>query len=79
MSNQSHFHKIHQLLHILESNCCGTADEIAEKLDISRRTFFRYIEELRDRGAEIEYCRYSKTYSLENEFDFFASFFESAL
>ncbi len=75
MSNQNHFQKIHLLLQILESNCCGTAEEIAEKMDVSRRTFFRYLEELRDRGAEIEYCRYSKTYNLESEFNFFESFF----
>lgn len=79
MSNQNHYLKKHQLLNILESNCPGTADEIAEKLDISRRTFFRYLEELRDHGAIIEYCKCQKTYSLINEFDFFEVFFKSAL
>jgi predicted DNA-binding transcriptional regulator YafY len=79
MSNQNQYLKIHQLLDILESNYPGTADEIAEKLDISRRTLFRYLEELRDRGAIIEYCKCQRTYSLENDFDFFEVFFKSAL
>lgn len=79
MSNQNHYLKIHQLLDILESNCPGTSDEIAEKLNVSRRTLFRYLEELRDRGAIIEYCKCGRTYSLKNNFDFFKVFFESAL
>ena len=79
MSNQNHYLKIHQLVDLLESNYPGTAEEIAEKLFVSRRTLFRYLEELRDRGAKIEYCKYKKTYSLQNEFDFFEAFFKSAL
>ena len=79
MSNQNHYLKIHQLINILEANCPGTADEIAEKLNVSRRTLFRYLEELRDRGAAIEYCKCQRTYSLKNNFDFFESFFKSAL
>lgn len=79
MRNQSCYQKIYYLIQLLESNCSGTADELAEKLEVSRRTFFRYLEELRARGAEIEYCKYSNTYTLKNEFCFSESFFDSAL
>lgn len=79
MSNQNHYQKIHQLLIILESNHPGTAEDIAEILNISRRTLFRYMEKLRDHGAKIEYCKCRKTYFLKNQFDFFEAFFKNAL
>lgn len=75
MSNQNHYLKIKQLLDYLETNHPGTADEIAGKLNISRRTFFRYLDDLRAHGATIEYCNHKKTYSLKNHFNFFEAFF----
>lgn len=79
MSNQNYLLKIYQLLDILDSNYPRTADEIAESLNVSRRTLFRYFDELRDRGAIIEYCKCQQRYFLKNDFDFFKVFFQSVM
>lgn len=79
MSNQNYLLKIYQLLDILDSNYPRTADEIAESLNVSRRTLFRYFDELRDRGAIIEYCNCQRRYLLKNDFDFFKVFFQSVM
>ena len=79
MSNQNYVLKMAQLVGFLKNEVGGTADQLAEKMNISRRTMFRYLEELRDIGAEIEYCRENNSYFIRNEFDFLETFFKSVL
>lgn len=40
----------------------GTAQELAERLGISRRTTLEYIAIMKERGAPIYYDRYRKSY-----------------
>ncbi|MGV8139386.1 MAG: helix-turn-helix domain-containing protein [Mangrovibacterium sp.] len=47
---------------------------MAEKLNVSRRTVFRYLDELHTKGAVITFSKREKTYLLENEFDFSKDF-----
>ncbi len=46
----------------------GTSDEFALKIGLSRRMLFNFLDDLRDMGLEIAYCRKRKTYySLSDE------------
>jgi len=45
----------------------GTAEELAKKLMISRRTLFYYFGLLDDEGKCVRYCRIRKTYYFEKK------------
>jgi len=45
----------------------GTADELAERLGICRRSVFNHFTSLRNMGAEIDYCDYRKSYFYVND------------
>jgi predicted DNA-binding transcriptional regulator YafY len=68
MSHENCFIKKHKLIELLKSPKKTTITICTEKLSISRRSFFRYIEEFRDAGANIKYSRRYDTYTLENDF-----------
>lgn len=56
--------RVHTL--ILHKNT-GTPKEFAARLNISERTLYRIIEELKDRDAIIEYCPIKGSYVYLNE------------
>ncbi len=45
----------------------GTADELAERLGICRRSVFNYFDKLRERGAEIEFCSQKNSFIYTND------------
>ena len=47
---------------LINRKCTGTADDLGEKLDMSRRNIFYYFEKLRYYGAEIEFCYHRNSY-----------------
>lgn len=68
-----------RLCDLLIKNSGLEAEQIQKKLNISRRTFFRYLDELRTFGALIIYEKQTNCYSLENEFDVLAYFAEKVV
>jgi len=48
------FCKIHQLI---QQGRTGSPDELAAYFQISRRTLYRILEELKDRGISVKYSR----------------------
>lgn len=66
MSYAKYVHRIENLKYQIRRECTGNAEKFAEKLGISRRTLFRYLETLRDEGFVFKYDRYRKTYFLDN-------------
>ena len=51
------------LLHnLIEKGATGTPKELAIKLDVAERTARNYVEQLREMGATICYCRTRQTY-----------------
>ncbi|HAF27426.1 MAG TPA: DNA-binding protein [Bacteroidales bacterium] len=60
--------RIERLDKHLKLRMTGSADELARKLNISKRQLFRTIEELKDYGAPIEYSRSLKTFFYQKEF-----------
>ncbi|NLO69532.1 MAG: helix-turn-helix domain-containing protein [Porphyromonadaceae bacterium] len=79
MSDFDYLRKLFYLTELLEQEKTGTADSLAEKLDVSRRTVFRYLDELRTNGADIGYSKIQKSYILQNNFDFKKVFLQSAM
>lgn len=59
-----------QILHsLIKKEKTGTPCSLSTKMHISRRTFFYMIDDLREMGAVIKYCRKRQTYCYEREFD----------
>lgn len=55
------------LIEHLKMGCTGSADTLAEKLETSRSSIYRDLEELKDIGLEIEYLSSSNTYLIKNK------------
>jgi predicted DNA-binding transcriptional regulator YafY len=55
---------INYLLHLIANEGTGNTKQLCERLCISQRTLFRYLEELRIMGHPISYCRQQQTYYL---------------
>lgn len=49
---------------LIEKGCTGSVAELSKKIRVSKRTILRYIEELRDTGYQISFCRQRNTYYL---------------
>ncbi len=47
---------------LLRRKTPGTAQDLASRLGVSRRTLFRLFDALRSFGAEIAYCKKGKRY-----------------
>jgi predicted DNA-binding transcriptional regulator YafY len=62
--------KLNYLIQLIEKEGTGTAEDLANRFGVSRRTIFRYIEELRLMGAEISYSHTRNSFIFEKNFDF---------
>jgi len=62
--------KISQIDQLIRQKRTGTVSELAQKLNLSERQARRYIEEMRDMGAEIEYCKQALSYKYNNPVQF---------
>lgn len=60
------FRYLHELI---RSQCTGPAGELADKLNVSRRTLFEYLSHLKQQGACICWCRTRKTYYYEEPWE----------
>lgn len=58
-----------KFLKVIRERNSTSAKDIMEGIGISKRTLHRYIEELKDCGADISYNRKSNSYYLNNDFD----------
>ena len=58
--------KLAELKHLIEKQSVGSVEELANKINLSRATFFRFINHLRIREQrEIKYCRKNKHFYFE--------------
>ncbi len=79
MTYNDYYRKLSYLIDLINKGDTGDANNLAEKLKISRRTLFRYLEELKDCGAEISFSKSKCTYILHNDFCFFEDFLKRVL
>lgn len=57
--------RIHELI---KSECTGTPSELAKNINVSERSVYNLIEQLRDLNASICYDRRRKTYYYDEDF-----------
>jgi predicted DNA-binding transcriptional regulator YafY len=69
MNYLEYLKKLDYLIFTIEQGKTGCADCLAEKIGVSRRTLFRYMEELRDQGAVIKYSKTIGSYILDQPFN----------
>ncbi|MEL6274032.1 MAG: HTH domain-containing protein [Bacteroidota bacterium] len=53
---------------LIRLKSAGTPKEFATKLNISRSTLYRLLEELKEFGAPIRYCRRNQHFYYEKDF-----------
>lgn len=69
MTFKDHLLQIRRLHALIRTKATGTAESLARKLNVSRATVFRRIEDLRALEAEIDYDRDRMTYYYIEPFD----------
>ena len=79
MSYSNYLMKMDRLVELLNQENTGSSDCLARKLMVSRRTIFRYLDELRLKGAEIGYSKNKESYYFDNNFSFTEDFLQSAM
>jgi predicted DNA-binding transcriptional regulator YafY len=79
MKNLNQFQRMAFMVQLLKRKPHGSASELAKKLNISRRTFFRYAEELGMHGAEIKYRKSDNCYYIDNDFCFFENYLKNVM
>jgi biotin operon repressor len=67
MKYEEHSLKMEDLKHYLKLKCTGHADELAEKLGVSRHTVFNYLGILRDLGCHIHYDADRGSYCFDDQ------------
>jgi len=56
---------VDRLLRLIKRSATGDAATLASKLDMSKRSLQRLIQEMREEGYPIEYCKHSNSYTLK--------------
>lgn len=54
--------KLDFLLELITEARTGNADKLSKRICVSKRTLFRYIDDLRAMGYEVSYCLQRETY-----------------
>jgi biotin operon repressor len=62
MKHEKYLERYHRTQDLIFDENTGSTEEFAAKIGLSRRMLFNYLEDLKDMGLEIEYCRKRKTY-----------------
>jgi Mn-dependent DtxR family transcriptional regulator len=66
MTHES-FKRIERIDQLIRIKGTGTADQLAEKLGISRRSVFNLLNEMKEKGAPIKYDQYRGSYYYDEE------------
>jgi predicted DNA-binding transcriptional regulator YafY len=69
MGYQEYFFKMAYLCQLIEKERTGNAECLSRKLKVSRRTIFRYLDELKLNGAKVSFCRHKNSFVFETQFD----------
>lgn len=56
--------KLDYMIELMRKECTGNADDLARRICVSRRTLFRYLDDLRALGYKYSYCQRRETYYL---------------
>ncbi|MFA0962885.1 HTH domain-containing protein [Roseivirga sp. BDSF3-8] len=62
MSIQTYVNRLSRLDQLIRLRCTGTPQELADKLGLSKRMVYEYLNAMRDLGAPIAYSNIEKSY-----------------
>ena len=62
MTINKYVNRLRQVNQLIRQQRTGNPKQLAEKLGISERQVYNYIEDLRDQEVPISYCRFRQTY-----------------
>lgn len=66
MSSIKHYKRYNYLIELIKKKRTGSPDELAKKLNLSKRSCYRMINELREEeGYNIKFCYLSNSYFFE--------------
>ncbi|WP_445382239.1 HTH domain-containing protein [Robiginitalea sp. IMCC44478] len=68
MKTIKHIERLQRLHYLIQQECTGSPSEIADRLEISERTVYYLIEQLKDYDAIIAYDRSRRTYYYKDDF-----------
>ena len=54
---------------LIRRKSTGSPAQLAHRLGVSEATIYRYIQELKEMGAPIKYCRERQSYKYESTFE----------
>lgn len=74
MTHES-FKRIERIDQLIRIKGTGTAEQLAEKLGISRRSVFNLLNEMKEKGAPIKFDQYRGSYYYDEEGYFKISFY----
>ncbi len=70
MTTLERIHLLRRLDGLIQRKATGMPCELADRLNVSRASLFRYLNELKNLGAPLEYCRLRRSYFYSDPFDF---------
>lgn len=62
MAVQEIINRINRIEGLIQMKATGTPEELADRLNVSKRQVYRYIEMIKNQGAEIEYVPSRRSY-----------------
>lgn len=62
MPLQKYVDRLERLHLLIKRRSTGTVDELAGKIELSRRQTLEYISDMKEMGAPICFCKYRRTY-----------------
>ena len=62
MPLQKYIDRLERLHLLIKRKSTGSVDELADKLELSRRQTLEYVSDMKEMGAPIRYCKYQQTY-----------------
>lgn len=68
MKNIKHIERLQQIHNLIKTECTGAPADLARRMEISERTVYYLIEQLRDYDAQIGYDRSRRTYFYKDDF-----------
>lgn len=68
MKNIKHIERLQQVHNLICMECTGSPRELARRMEVSERTVYYLIEQLKDYEAKIGYDRSRKTYFYKEDF-----------
>jgi predicted DNA-binding transcriptional regulator YafY len=69
------FDRLKRIDHLIQIKGTGTADQLAQKLGMSRRSVYNHLNKMKDLGAPIKFCPYKQSYYYDEDGFFKISFY----